>query len=211
MFERNSKKTSGLDSTAVRAAQPGSQTNPLLDPQMPIVSTADDRLVLDVEGLVANQDGTCVSFFIMSNFYTVLRSSSMIAFGSVTNMAHTSIGFRRLDNSFKLSNPSMLFYLRILLGRWILPRNPTQRLDVPRTKVTFFLYPYSLEIQYLHHEKDSKVSQSTRVPKPCTRCFNRLRSKTVGATRASPGSLRMTCRTPLSCPPWLENGSFHSH
>ena len=62
MFERNSKKTSGLDSTAVRAAQPGSQTNPLLDPQMPIVSDADDRLVLDVEGLVTNQDGTCVYF-----------------------------------------------------------------------------------------------------------------------------------------------------
>ena len=63
MFERNSKKTSGLDSTAVRAAQSGSQTNPLLDPQMPIVSTADDRLVLDVEGLVANQDGTYVFCF----------------------------------------------------------------------------------------------------------------------------------------------------
>ena len=61
MFERNSKKTSGLNSTAVRAAQPGSQTNPLLDPQMPIASTAYDRLVLDVEGLVANQDGRWVS------------------------------------------------------------------------------------------------------------------------------------------------------
>jgi len=57
MFERNGKKTSGLDSTSVRAAQVGSQTNPLLDPQLPIVSSADDRLVLDVEGLVANQDG----------------------------------------------------------------------------------------------------------------------------------------------------------
>jgi len=63
MFERNGKKTSGLDSTSVREAQPGSQTNPLLDPQMPIVSNADDRLVLDVEGLVANQDGTCVFFY----------------------------------------------------------------------------------------------------------------------------------------------------
>jgi hypothetical protein len=139
MFEHNGKKTSGLDSTAVRAAQPGSQNNPFLDPQMPIVSTADNRLVLDVESLVGNQDGTCVFIIIISNIYTVLRSSSVAAFRSVTNTAHTSIGFRRLDNSFKLSNPSMLFYLRILLGRWILPRNPTQRLDVPRTKVTFSL------------------------------------------------------------------------
>jgi hypothetical protein len=60
MLERNGKKTSGLGSTAVRAARRGSQTNPLLDPQMPIVSNTDDRLVLDVEGLVANQDETCV-------------------------------------------------------------------------------------------------------------------------------------------------------
>jgi len=125
MFERNSKKTSGLDSTAVRAAQPGSSTNPLLDPQMPIVSNADDRLVFDVEGLVTNQDGTCV-YFIKFHVYMVLKSSPVIAFGSVTSMARTSIGFRKLGSSFKLSNPSMLFYPRILLGRWILPRNPTQ-------------------------------------------------------------------------------------
>jgi hypothetical protein len=75
----------------------------------------------------------------MSNIYTVLRSSPVIVFGSVTNMAHISTGFRRLDNSFKLSNPSTLFYPKILLGRRILPQNPTQRLDVPRTKVTFSL------------------------------------------------------------------------
>jgi hypothetical protein len=68
MFERNGKKTSRLDSTAARPAQPGSQTNPLLDPQMPIVSTADDRLVLDVEGLAASQDGTCVSFLLCRTF-----------------------------------------------------------------------------------------------------------------------------------------------
>lgn len=66
-------------------------------------------------------------------------------------MAHISIGFRRLDNSFKLSSPSMLFYPGILLGRWILPQPPTQRLDVPRTKVAFSL-SFSLETQYLHHE-----------------------------------------------------------
>ena len=68
MLERNNKKTSGLDLTGVRAAQPGSQTNPLLDPPMPIVSNADDRLVLDVEGLAANQDGTCVSFLLCRTF-----------------------------------------------------------------------------------------------------------------------------------------------
>ena len=72
----------------------------------------------------------------------------------------------------------------------------------------FILIPSKLNISTM---KDSKVSQSTRVPKPCTRCFNQLRSKTVAATRASRGSLRMTSRTLLSSPPWLENGSFHSH
>jgi hypothetical protein len=57
-FERQHKKTSGLDPSAVRDAQLGFQFIPFLDPQMPIISKADNRLVLDVEGLVANRDGT---------------------------------------------------------------------------------------------------------------------------------------------------------
>lgn len=59
-FDRLHKKTSGLDPTAVRDAQLGSNIIPFLDPAMPIVSKADNRLVLDIEGLVANADGTCV-------------------------------------------------------------------------------------------------------------------------------------------------------
>ncbi|PPQ72093.1 hypothetical protein CVT26_006871 [Gymnopilus dilepis] len=58
MFERQGKKTSGLDGDGVRAAQTGFQTNPLLDPALPIDSASDNRLVLDVEGVVANSDGT---------------------------------------------------------------------------------------------------------------------------------------------------------
>lgn len=63
-FERLHKKTSGLDPNATRPAQPLSDFIPFLDPQMPIISKADNRLVLDVEGLVANQDGTCVTLFL---------------------------------------------------------------------------------------------------------------------------------------------------
>ncbi|KAF8956171.1 esterase-like activity of phytase-domain-containing protein [Flammula alnicola] len=57
-FDRLDKKTSGLDPTSVRDAQPGFQSIPFLDPVMPIVAKVDNRLVLDVEGLVANRDGT---------------------------------------------------------------------------------------------------------------------------------------------------------
>ncbi|KAH9481999.1 putative secreted protein [Psilocybe cubensis] len=57
-FDRLHKKTSGLDPTAVRNAQFGSNIIPFLDPAMPIVSKDDNRLVVDVEGLVANADGT---------------------------------------------------------------------------------------------------------------------------------------------------------
>jgi len=71
MFERESKETSGLDRSSVRGAQVGSNTNPLLNPQILIVSQADNRLVLDVEGLVANRDGTCVFLF---PTFTVLKS-----------------------------------------------------------------------------------------------------------------------------------------
>ncbi|KAJ3503097.1 hypothetical protein NLJ89_g8585 [Agrocybe chaxingu] len=59
-FEREHKKTSGLDPTAVRNAQTGFQVFPFLDPAMPIVGSTqpENRLVLDVEGMVANADGT---------------------------------------------------------------------------------------------------------------------------------------------------------
>jgi len=70
-FERLHKKTSGLDSNAVRKAQPLSNFIPFLDPEMPIISQADNRLVLDVEGLVANEDGTCV----FPIYFMILKSS----------------------------------------------------------------------------------------------------------------------------------------
>lgn len=66
-FDRLHKKTSGLDPTAVRDAQLGSNVIPFLDPAMPIVSKADNRLVIDAEGIVSNSDGTYV-FYPESSF-----------------------------------------------------------------------------------------------------------------------------------------------
>ncbi|EDR07135.1 uncharacterized protein LACBIDRAFT_235871, partial [Laccaria bicolor S238N-H82] len=57
-FDRFGKTTSGLDPTAVRPAVPGHEFVAFLDPEMPIVSRRDDRLVIDAEGLVANADGS---------------------------------------------------------------------------------------------------------------------------------------------------------
>lgn len=60
--ERLDKKTSGLDPAAVRAATLGFPLLALADPQIPIVSKVDNRLVLDVEGVIANSDGSWVSW-----------------------------------------------------------------------------------------------------------------------------------------------------
>lgn len=60
LYERKNKKTTGLDPLSFRKAQFGNELLPLLDPILPIASKTDDRLVLDVEGLVLNNDGTCV-------------------------------------------------------------------------------------------------------------------------------------------------------
>ncbi|KAI0339337.1 hypothetical protein BDW22DRAFT_1409186 [Trametopsis cervina] len=56
--ERAGAKTTGLDATGVRNAQSGFPSNPLADPQMPIPTKKDNRLTLDLEGLVLNPDGT---------------------------------------------------------------------------------------------------------------------------------------------------------
>ena len=58
--ERNGTVTTGLDAGGVRAAESGFPTDPLADPQMPIPKKKDNRLTLDLEGLVLNADGTCV-------------------------------------------------------------------------------------------------------------------------------------------------------
>ena len=56
-FPDGGKKTTGLDAAAIRDASG-------IDPQLPIPSTSIDRLSLDVEGMVANADGSCVPFTI---------------------------------------------------------------------------------------------------------------------------------------------------
>lgn len=56
--ERSNGKTTGLDAGGVRAAQSGFPTDPLADPQMPIPKKSDNRLTLDLEGLVLNSDGS---------------------------------------------------------------------------------------------------------------------------------------------------------
>ncbi|KAF9038061.1 esterase-like activity of phytase-domain-containing protein [Panaeolus papilionaceus] len=57
-FERSHTKTSGLDPAAIRPAQSGFPTIPTADPQMPIASTTETHLTLDIEGIVTNTDGT---------------------------------------------------------------------------------------------------------------------------------------------------------
>ncbi|KAI0777990.1 esterase-like activity of phytase-domain-containing protein [Irpex lacteus] len=56
--ERGGGNTTGLDANGVRDAQSGFPSDPLADPQMPIPKKKDNRLTLDLEGLVANDDGT---------------------------------------------------------------------------------------------------------------------------------------------------------
>ncbi|KAJ3567527.1 hypothetical protein NP233_g6309 [Leucocoprinus birnbaumii] len=55
-FDVNRKPTSGLDPQSVRS--PFLLTELLFPGPLPIVSKADDRLALDVEGMIANADGT---------------------------------------------------------------------------------------------------------------------------------------------------------
>uniref|UniRef100_A0A8H7XLP0 Phytase-like domain-containing protein n=1 Tax=Psilocybe cubensis TaxID=181762 RepID=A0A8H7XLP0_PSICU len=56
--ERGNTKTSGLDPSAIRPAQSGFPTVPTADPQMPIASNSEPHLVLDIEGIVLNTDGS---------------------------------------------------------------------------------------------------------------------------------------------------------
>ncbi|KAF8961939.1 esterase-like activity of phytase-domain-containing protein [Flammula alnicola] len=57
-FERNNTKTSGLDPAAIRPAQSGFPTAPTADPQMPIASSSEPHLTLDIEGIILNADGS---------------------------------------------------------------------------------------------------------------------------------------------------------
>ncbi|THH07772.1 hypothetical protein EW146_g9209 [Bondarzewia mesenterica] len=57
-FERKDVNTTGLDATGVRQAQSGFPQQATADPPMPISSQMDDRLTLDLEGLVLNSDGS---------------------------------------------------------------------------------------------------------------------------------------------------------
>ena len=58
--ERNGGTTTGLDAQGVRDAQTGFPSDPFALPQLPIPKKKDDRLTLDLEGLVLNDDGTYV-------------------------------------------------------------------------------------------------------------------------------------------------------
>ena len=72
LYERLNKKTTGLDPLAVR-------TTPLVpgDPQLPIASTADPRLSLDVEGTVVNDKS-----YVFLSFFTCLFESIETTFFS---------------------------------------------------------------------------------------------------------------------------------
>ncbi|KZT22044.1 hypothetical protein NEOLEDRAFT_1244195 [Neolentinus lepideus HHB14362 ss-1] len=57
-YERNSTKTTGLDSLAIRPQQAEYPQNPLADPPMPIPNATYNHLCTDAEGLAINSDGT---------------------------------------------------------------------------------------------------------------------------------------------------------
>lgn len=63
--DRNNGATTGLDALGVRPAAAGfpSLQQPAADPPLPIPSSSDNRLTLDLEGLVLNSDGTYVVRF----------------------------------------------------------------------------------------------------------------------------------------------------
>jgi len=65
--ERNNTKTTGLDALSVRPAQEGSDdpNNPWADTELPVSSTSPTMLTLDVEGIVADSDG---SFWISDEY-----------------------------------------------------------------------------------------------------------------------------------------------
>ncbi|KAF5316148.1 hypothetical protein D9619_006606 [Psilocybe cf. subviscida] len=57
--ERKNVQTSGLDPAAIRPAQNmRTPAAPIPDPQMPIASTSEPHLTLDIEGIVINSDGS---------------------------------------------------------------------------------------------------------------------------------------------------------
>ncbi|KAF8883997.1 esterase-like activity of phytase-domain-containing protein [Infundibulicybe gibba] len=63
LWDVNGTKTTGFDALAIRASQSGSSLVPY--PQLPIASTAEPHLALDIEGLVVNADG---SFWISDEY-----------------------------------------------------------------------------------------------------------------------------------------------
>jgi hypothetical protein len=55
-YDVTRKPTSGLDPTGIRF--PTKLSERLFPGPLPVVSQVDDRLVLDVEGMIANEDGS---------------------------------------------------------------------------------------------------------------------------------------------------------
>ena len=75
-YDVNRKNTSGLDPQSIREPFLGRLSFP---GPLPIVSRHDDRLVLDVEGLVSNKDGSWVSFQYAHDKDIVIIRSQLLA------------------------------------------------------------------------------------------------------------------------------------
>lgn len=91
--ERQAAKTTGLDAGGVRAAQAGFPGTATADPQMPIPSKSDNRLTLDLEGLVLNADGRCAYNLLVCVFGRLAKRGA--AFGSATSTGRMCIGSTR--------------------------------------------------------------------------------------------------------------------
>ena len=105
LYDRLHNTTTGLDPTAVRPT-----SNVPKDPQVPIVSTDDPRLSLDIEGSVEDKDGSYVFLFL---FVMSLRDLTFTffqkGFGSAMNTVLTSITIQKMGNLSQLSNPLMRY------------------------------------------------------------------------------------------------------
>lgn len=131
-LERNNTKTSGLDSLAVRPAQPGYPLTVDADPAMPIASIAEPHLSLDVEGIISNPDGT------WEHVQVILACPSLIMdrldFGSAMSMAHIYTAFQRTETLFKRYNLPMHSFHLMMRVIYNSRRRRRLHLDVPQIK-----------------------------------------------------------------------------
>jgi hypothetical protein len=111
LYERLNKKTTGLDPLAVR-------TTPIVpgDPPLPIASTNDPRLSLDVEGTCRTRMGRTYFFLFSCQFENLAFRKG---FGSAMNTALTSISIKKMVIFSLLSNLLMRWYPMTALGTLI--------------------------------------------------------------------------------------------